>query len=124
MITQAEYLAMQARLRIHEKVAELADADACDREAELHRQILDECRRREWLVIHSRMDRAATVALGTPDMAIFRHGGKCLFVECKRASAKLTIEQQAFRAWAEKLHHQYFLVRSFERFLEIVRGLQ
>lgn len=120
-ITQADYVAMLSRL--HGSTARQMVRDGVGQptdEAALHNQILDECARRGWIAVHSRMDRATTTAKGVCDFLIIRDSGKVLLVECKSKTGKLTIEQQGFIAWCYKLQHTVHVVRSFQEFLEII----
>ena len=92
------------------------------REYTLHKQILEECRSRGWLVIHSRLDLPATVAVGTPDFVIIADCGRTFLVEAKARGGKPTTAQLAWLAMAAKLDHEAALVRSFEEFLRFVEG--
>lgn len=121
MITPSQFSVMQARCA--KRVPEAADSNAVEREADLHQQILDECARRGWMVMHSRMDMPSTLQAGVPDFVIMRGDGKCLMIEAKSRTGKLSIAQIGMAAWAKKLGHEIHVVRSFERFLEIVRGV-
>ena len=87
-----------------------------DREADLHEDILEECRKNEWPVVHSRMDRPQTAAVGTPDFVIAMPGGETLWVEAKSAKGKLTMEQLAWMAALRKVGHRSGVVRSIEEF--------
>jgi hypothetical protein len=73
------------------------------RERDLHDQIEAYARARGWMVCHSRMDRASTVAVGFPDFALFMDGGLAVFLECKRPGGKATPAQLAKLAQARKL---------------------
>jgi len=97
------------------------DALAVSDEADLHDQILAECRRRGWIAIHCRMDMPSTIAKGIWDFTIVAEHPRIFFVECKAASGKLTVEQHAMIAWATKLGWTPHVCRSFEAFLEVVR---
>jgi len=90
------------------------------REAEIHQAILDECRRRGWLVFHGSMATATARTRGEPDFVICREGGVTLMVEVKTRIGKLSTDQQAVAAWARKLGHTVFVVRSFEEFLQLL----
>lgn len=88
-------------------------------EADLHNQIIAECRRLGWLWIHARMDKASHMTVGAPDFMILAEGGRVLLVECKRRDGKLRPEQLAFKAWAAKLGHTVHVVRSLEEFCAV-----
>lgn len=93
---------------------------AGEREAATHQQIIDECRRRGWLVFHGSMASATARTLGEPDFVICRDGGQTLMVEVKTAIGKLSTDQQAVAAWARKLGHTIYVVRSLEEFLKLL----
>ena len=66
-----------------------------DLEANLHDSILEYCRARGWLAIHSRMDKPTTTALGVSDFVIVTPN-TVLFVEAKRKGNKPTPKQRGF----------------------------
>lgn len=117
--SQADYLAMQARLA--PKQTPNVPQDAVIDESSLHEKILSECRVRGWYAVHSRMDRRTTNNVGLCDLIIFADGGKVYLVELKTKSGKLTSEQNIFIAWLAKLGQTTHVVRSFSEFLEIVK---
>ena len=88
------------------------------REAELHEEIFDECRRRGWIALHGSMAERTCRTLGEPDFVILADGGRVLLVECKSRSGKLSPAQAALKHHAEKLGHTVQVVRSMEEFLE------
>ena len=98
----------------------LKKASSEDREATLHDRVEAECRRMGWYVVHSRLDRPTTTAIGVPDFVIALPNGRTLWLECKAKGGKLTIAQGAAQAWLRKLGHTAETVWTFERFLEIV----
>jgi hypothetical protein len=116
-MTQAAVNAYEARQRQHANG--LATDAAVEKEADLHNEILAECRRRGWIAVHSRMDLPTTTSVGTADFIIFIDGGKTLAVECKAKSGKLSMEQLSTSAWLSKLGHTLHIVRSFPEFLSI-----
>ena len=90
------------------------------READLHAQIFDECRRRGWIALHGSMSERTHRTAGEPDFIILADGGRVLFVECKTAKGKLSLEQQAMIAHAAKLGTTIFVVRSMAEFFQIL----
>lgn len=115
-MSQAEYESHLARRRPLDAPA----AEGVDDEAQLHRDILDECARRMWIAFHCRMDRPSTTTVGQPDFIICADGGRTFYVEAKTRKRKLSTEQAALKAWAEKLGHTVHVVRSLAQFLEVV----
>lgn len=108
-------------------------ADPVEREADLHGQIQDECRRRGWMAIHSRMDCRNTATVGTPDFIILTgkryvlgliYPPAVFFIECKAKGQKPTVEQLSLHAMAEKLGHEVHVVFSLAEFMEITKGLK
>ena len=91
------------------------------REASLHEEVFDECRRRGWIALHGSMAERTCRTLGEPDFLILADGGRVLFVECKSRSGKLSPAQAALKHHAEKLGHTVYVVRSMEEFLEVAK---
>lgn len=60
-------------------------AEPCEDESKLHRQIIDECNRRGWLFIRSRMDRKTTTDKGVPDFIVL---ADAKFVEAPKQCEK------------------------------------
>lgn len=88
-------------------------------EADLHLKILAECRRRGWIALHGSMAHRTHRTIGEPDFVIMADAGRVLFVEAKVKGGKVSPEQQAFKAWAEKLGHTVNIVWSFDEFLKL-----
>ena len=97
---------------------------SAESERKLHEQILEECKQRGWLVLHSRLDRPTTTAIGSPDFCVFADGGRVFLFECKIGSAKLRAEQRAWLAWAQRLGHKAAVIRSLDEFVELTRKLE
>jgi Holliday junction resolvase-like predicted endonuclease len=114
--TTADEIAYLARQRPKQS----APAQGCDDEAELHRQILDECRRRGWMTFHGAMAHRTFRVPGEPDFIIIQDTGKLLMVEAKTRTGKLSTDQQAVHAWAARLSHKIHTVRSYEEFLNLL----
>jgi hypothetical protein len=115
-LTLEQYLMHEARMT----AGQHNSVPAGGSERDLHEQILAECRSRGWIAIHSRMDRPATVAIGSPDFVILADRGRVFIIEAKSAKGKLTKEQAALRCWAEKLGHTIHLMRSYEEFVMLL----
>lgn len=92
-------------------------------ERELHKLICLELSRREIVFIHSRTDRKATIGVGLPDFC-FVIRSIPIAVEVKTESGKLTPEQVSTRLKMIENGWQYFIVRSFTDFAEVMRWHQ
>ena len=113
-----------ARLNPHLFGARSAESGARNgvvREADLHEEIFDECRRRGWIALHGSMAERTCRTLGEPDFVILADGGRVLFVECKTKTGKLSPAQAALKFHAEKLGHTVHVVRSLGQFLEVAK---
>lgn len=99
---------------------------AVEREAELHNQIIAWCDSRwpRWKYIHSRMDKKATTAPGTPDFVIFAPHGQTYCFECKAKGGKRSQEQTIWAHEMASLGHPTFLIFSLEEFINLVTPLQ
>lgn len=98
-----------------------ASGSSAQREAELHDEILEFCRSRQWPVVHSRMDRPATCGVGTPDFVVALPGGATVWVEAKRAGGKPTTAQLAWLAALGRVGHIAGVVRSLPEFIAIAQ---
>ena len=91
----------------------------CSRESELHRQILEECRRRGWIALHGSMADVTRRTIGEPDFVIIADGVRTFYIEAKTKTGKLSPGQQALHAVASKLGHTIHVVRSIEEVIRI-----
>jgi hypothetical protein len=123
-MTSADLQAIEARRAAKRaaKMPRLFPAQGCDDEGELHRQILDECKRRGWIVFHGSMAHSTFRTPGEPDMVCLTDNGGLLLIEAKTRTGKLSPDQQAIHAWARKLGHTVHVVRSFEEFVRLAEG--
>jgi hypothetical protein len=122
-ITFEDYMVMQARLQKREVCKEFSQsvlADAVGREADLHDQILEVCKRKRWIAFHDRMDVKTTGNVGRPDFVILADGGRLFMVECKSKTGKLTPEQAGIQLWADNLGHDIRVVRSITEFMNVI----
>ena len=115
--THAELIAYEAR----RKTLDVKPADGVEREKDLHEQILAYCRSRGWIPFHARMDKPSTATIGQPDFLIWADGGREFAIECKSRTGKLSVEQMALRAQANRLGHKVYLVHSFREFVEVTQ---
>lgn len=115
-MTQAEVDAYNSRRMPKEQKAE----SGCDKESELHGEIIAECKRRGWIAFHGSMAHQTFRTLGEPDFVILADNGRVFMVECKTRTGKLSTDQLAIKAWAERLGHQIHVVRSLADFIEII----
>lgn len=93
-MTHAEFLAYEAR-----RGKPAVNSDGVEKESDLHDEILEYCKQRGWVCIHSRMDRKTTNACGTPDFIVALTDGRTVYAEAKRKGGKLSPSQQATLAW-------------------------
>lgn len=91
------------------------------REYDLHDRIKADCRRMGWKYVYSDPTRPTTCGEGVCDFIIYADGGRMFHVECKSASGKLSLEQQSFIAWVNKLGHTVKVVRNFTEYLEAIK---
>ena len=95
-----------------------------ERETDLHRAILDECKARGWRAVYSNPTKPTTCGEGVCDFIIYADGGRVFNIECKRTGGKLSMEQNIFITWLAKLGHTVHVINSLSEFLEIVpRGV-
>lgn len=120
MISQAEFITMQARLRSRNPQPVQGELGTIRTEAELHEQIAEYCRAHGWLAFHSRMDKKTGRTLGEPDFVIWAESPKVYLLECKRPGGKLSPVQNQTIAWLAKLGWPVHVVTSFEEFLAVV----
>ena len=120
-ISHADYLAMLARTQ---KSVLNDPGSGVAIEAELHRDILSECRRRGWLAFHGSMAHRTSRTIGEPDFVILCDEGRVLLVEAKSKTGKIRPEQAALHVWAKTLGHKVWVVRSKNEFLEAAKAEQ
>jgi hypothetical protein len=65
-------------------------------------------------------DKLLGFTAGYPDLTIILNN-KILFIEVKAAKGTQSKEQKAIETKIKKLGHDYFIVRSFDEFIDIVR---
>lgn len=95
--------------------------EPCRDESDLHRDILDACKRRGWIALHGSMAQATARTPGEWDFVILADRGRVFLIECKSATGKLSPEQYAMHHWASNLGHSPAVVRSLEEFEAMVR---
>lgn len=100
--------------------SDVAGAAAPTYEADLHADIISECRKRGWIYFHGAMNQRTARTIGEPDFTILADQGRVLLVECKRPGGKLSTEQLGIIQWAAKLGHKIHTVWAINEFLEIV----
>jgi hypothetical protein len=118
-MTHAEAMAHQARV-LHQRGLSV-EGGGVDKESELHREILDHCRRMGWIAFHGSMAHQTFRTPGEPDFILLLGGGRLLMIECKTGTGKLSTDQAAIHAWADRLGHTIFVVRNFEQFLNYTK---
>lgn len=99
------------------------DFPACEVEAQLHYDIIDECKTRGWKYFHGSMAHKTRRKKGEPDFIILCDKGRVLLVECKDRDGKMSVAQNEVLAHARKLGHTIHVVRSIEQFKDIAKDL-
>ena len=105
-----------------QRTAPAARADE-DPESDIHDEVLRLCRAQGWYVLHSRMDRRTTNAVGAPDFVIFMPSSRVLCIEAKRGNAKLRPEQEAAQMHLQRLGHPVLIVRSVAEARDLLCGV-
>jgi hypothetical protein len=95
-------------------------ADAVKVETDLHNQIIEFCRSRGWIYFHGSTAHRTFRVTGEPDFTVLADGGRTFFFECKAKDGKLSPQQQAVIAWAEKLGHRVHVVYSIGQFSDVI----
>lgn len=91
------------------------------REEDIAQDILEEIRRRVWICFRSKPTERTGRMPGEPDLHILAGAGRTFHIEIKRpAGGKLSTEQRAVIAWADRLGHKVHVVTSLEEFLAVV----
>jgi hypothetical protein len=85
-------------------------------ESDLHDEIMEFCKARGWLCVHSRTDKKTTTAKGVCDCIIVTPK-IVAFVECKRKGNKPTLEQLAFLRHVQKMGWPNAVVYNMSEFL-------
>lgn len=103
----------------------IGGVEAVTEEDQLHYDILDECKRRGWPAIHSRMDKPTGQTPGVPDFIIPTNlpepDRRTLYIECKAKGKKQSTAQKGFQMVLEMNGHPYHLIFSYQEFLEIIK---
>lgn len=90
-------------------------------EKKLHEKIEAFCKERRWPIVHSRMDRKATVTEGAPDFIILADNGITLKIECKARNEKPDDKQDTWHFLARHRGHAVHVVRSYPGFLAALK---
>ncbi len=98
------------------------DYEPIDEEGKLHNKIIEYLTERRWPYIHSRMDKKATNKLGTADFVVLAPIANTIVIEAKALNRKQEPDQLAFQILCERVGHQYYLIRSYEQFLDILKA--
>lgn len=119
-ISHSEYLEIQRRLERKPTVVHLT---SCDRERELHADIINFCNSQwpRWKYRHARMDKATTEEEGVEDFTIFAPNGRTFHFECKASKAKLSDKQRDWRFEMARLGHEVHLIYSMSDFLDVIK---
>ncbi len=116
-ISSAAYRLILARRSPALPVNPLPCARLPEPEAALHWAILEHARSRGWIALYGSMAHRTHRTIGEPDFVILADRGRVLLVETKRPGSKLSCEQAALHAWAERLGHAVHVVRTLAEFV-------
>lgn len=89
-------------------------------ERDLHKLIMNELSRRQIFYVHSRTDKKTSQNVGVPDF-IFAVLGLPTAVEVKLPGRKLTADQEYVRNAMIQDGWRYYIVYSFEEFVDVLR---
>ena len=89
-------------------------------ESKLQAKCLTYCKDRGYLVYHDWSRKRNTA--GWPDMFCFLPKSRLILVELKAAGGKLRAEQQALKRQLMYLGFKVYVVKSYKRFVEILKG--
>ena len=115
----ADVAAHEARLRPKAKQPEDAHEGL---ELELQWKIVDDLRKRRWLVFNDRTDKPTAGTLGRPDLICFGPEGRVMTCEVKRKGGKLSHEQVVVQHVLAALGHKHHVIYSFGQYLNIMNG--
>ena len=127
-ISHADFLAMEMRTAKNRGYGMPATRSSwrtpkpVEREADLHRDIMDFCDRQQpwpWKYIRCRMDRESTITEGAHDFTIFGIYPLCILVEAKARNEKQKPKQLIWAAEMARLGWTVHVVRSMPEFLSI-----
>lgn len=118
MITSQQFDEMQRRI----SAKAVLDSLPVSKESQLHDEIEATLKFKRWFYVHSRMDRATTTKLGTPDFIIAAPDGRTFWIECKRKGGKLTPEQSITRHILLALGHTFAVVYNHQEFLDVINS--
>jgi len=98
-------------------------SEPVEKEATLHRQIMDWCNGQwpRWKFIHARTDQRSTIQIGSHDLTVFGPFPKCLLIECKTKTGKLSEDQLIWKAEMSQLGWTVEVVRSMGEFLTLIK---
>lgn len=89
-----------------------------DPEKELQRKIERFCEENRFYYFHDR-SRGENKP-GHPDLVVALTNGRTLWLELKSQTGRLTKDQKRIRLMLMALGHEFHVVRSFKRFLEVI----
>lgn len=97
-----------------QSTAPKVDSAGEEKESDLHEYVASRCRAQGWLFFRGSMAHRTHRTLGEPDFIVAAERGVALFVECKSRTGKVTPEQHAVIAHANRLGHSASVISSRE----------
>jgi hypothetical protein len=93
-----------------------------DIEADLHNDIIAECKRRGFPYRHGSMAHKTKRTPGEPDFDIYLPNGVKLEIECKTEKGELSPAQALFHESIKRLGHVVYVIRSLAAFDALVKS--
>lgn len=122
-ISLQSYLLHQAKFDEHGRRRESSVAskvsNECENESQLHDDIIEFCKSKGWIALHSRMDKRTTRIKGEFDFTCILPNGIVIFCECKTRLGKLSPEQNALIFWMDHLGHKVHVITEVAQFVNI-----
>ena len=88
-------------------------------ESKLQKKCIDYCKEYGYPVFHDYSKKVNEA--GWPDLFIFLENGRMCLIELKSGNKKLRKEQQDLKRHLLYMGHRVYIVRSYVKFLEVVR---
>ena len=112
------YTLMLLRLEGNKRREAVLNGEPEPLESPFQDKIREDAESRGWWILWSRMDRATTTPVGSPDMLIFADRGRVFIIEAKARNEKLRPAQLGVKLKLESLGHKVSVVRNMQEYIE------